>query len=236
MTLPSDRTRPPLPHRRTKRPWIQNRQHLLDLVIYLRHGGLGKDSIAFRKNSNKDISDALSLPLTKVKKILDAHAAGEDVTVKLLEREDKFELTKEQLRDLVSVEALVNQYELGMRSRCALFREKWPGKKLSTKQLRRLFKQHGVVYKVMKPGISLNDKQKRNQAEGRLSCFLKVLPLVENDPEHVFFIDEAVFSSKQAERRVWANKKSLFLVTARNRISFEAVAVVAAINSCGEVI
>ena len=55
-------------------------------------------------------------------------------------------------------------------------------------------------------------------------------------PEQLFFADEAVYSSRQSQRRVWAHKKTMVLVTARNQISFEAVAVVGAINVRGELV
>ena len=51
-----------------------------------------------------------------------------------------------------------------------------------------------------------------------------MLALVRRRPQQVFFSDEAVWSCKQAERKVWA-KGGSFVVTARNKISFPAVAV-----------
>ena len=52
-----------------------------------------------------------------------------------------------------------------------------------------------------------------------------MLQLMAQKPKQLFFSDEAVWSCKQAERKVWAAKGVIVLQTARNKISFEAVAV-----------
>ena len=57
---------------------------------------------------------------------------------------------------------------------------------------------------------------------------------IENQSK-IYFADEAVFSSKQSSVKVWAKKGEISPFVARNKISFEAVAVVSAIDVYGKV-
>ena len=61
-----------------------------------------------------------------------------------------------------------------------------------------------------------------------------MLQLMAQKPKQLFFSDEAVWSCKQAERKVWAAKGVIVLQTARNKISFEAVAVCGAMDVDGK--
>ena len=68
-----------------------------------------------------------------------------------------------------------------------------------------------------------------------------VIELIEHDAK-ILFIDEAVFTTNQVKRKTWFGKTydpatdSFSLETAKSKISFDAIAVVGAINIHGKIV
>ena len=117
-----------------------------------------------------------------------------------------------------------------------LFKEAFPDVKLNHMALRALYRKHGIIWRVIKPGILLSARQQKTQFDGRQAAFTECIRLYNEQRDKLLFVDEAVYSSTQACRKVWGNKTVATLAKPRNRLSFPAVAVVAALNVKGEIV
>ena len=54
--------------------------------------------------------------------------------------------------------------------------------------------------------------------------------------EHVFYMDECVFSCGQVKPKIWYHARSGPVVCAKKKVGFRAIAVAAAIDSTGKVV
>ena len=82
--------------------------------------------------------------------------------------------------------------------------------------------------------ISLTDKQLRRQHEGRMKAFPEVIRLA-NSNALLLFCDEAVFTSKQFDVKVWYARREKLNIK-KKKLGFGAIAVVSAINMQGQVV
>ena len=81
----------------------------------------------------------------------------------------------------------------------------------------------------------LQKNQLDTQKKVRLQVWPRLIRMIENQ-ENLLFVDEAVYSSTQIAQKVWAPRGLESPMVARNKISFKAVAVVAAMDIRGKVV
>ena len=81
----------------------------------------------------------------------------------------------------------------------------------------------------------LTPSQLRRQHESRFVGFTRCLEAYDNK-EHVFFMDEAVFTSGQIRPKIWFVPQNKPVFVQKKKIGFKAIAVAAAIDCRGEVI
>ena len=202
-------------------------------VIVFRHGSEAESAKELTWGSFALISDVVNLPITKVKAICAIHLEGGNPLDAFTPKQKKCFLLPHHVDFLLDEQTLESWREHGLAARCELFQRRFPTVKLNHRRLKQLYQKHGIVYRVIKPGMALTERQLRDQTKQRLLAFQQMLRLAQSKPAQLLFCDEAVYSSRQAERKVWANKKTVVLVSARNRISFEAVAVCGAMAMDG---
>ena len=76
----------------------------------------------------------------------------------------------------------------------------------------------------MKPKILFTPKQAENQFNSRVACFTQLVPLIESRAR-VYFTDESMFTSKQAEVKTWMLPGDAMTGSVRDQLGFKAVAV-----------
>ena len=101
------------------------------------------------------ISAVVNLPLCRVRAVCEEFLRQGRVS-QAVRRKGQVELTEEQLRFLLGKQELVQLRHHSLRARVQLFRQRFPGCKLTYNRLRLLYRQHGVSYRVLKPGILLS--------------------------------------------------------------------------------
>ena len=205
----------------------RNLRQLAQDCIVLRHGSARPEDKAYVWASFQTISAILRLPVLRVKALCDLHLADGDLLDAFACRRTpaEFQLGPEHYAFLLDDGTLQLWQPHSVKARCSLFRRQFPDKRISYRRLRCLYKQFRIGFRVIKPGMALTVKQINAQTKQRLICFPQMLQLARDRPNQLFFSDEAIYSSKQAERKVWARKGVIVLQTERNKISFEAVAV-----------
>ena len=184
--------------------------------------------------SFRTISDFLNVPICKVRAICALHLEGGNPIEAFTPKQKKCHLQPHHIDFLLDDQTLESWREHGLAARCELFNRRFPAAKLNHRRLKQVYQQHGIVYRVLKPGMALTERQLRDQTKQRLQAFAQVLRLAKQKPAQLLFCDEAVWSSRQAERKVWAKSKQVTLVAARNRISFQAVGVCGAMTVDGK--
>ena len=203
-------------------------------MIVFRHGSVAESAKELVWASFVLISDLVNLPITKVKAICALHLKGDNPINAFTPKQKKCFLLQHHIDFLLDDKTLEAWREHGLAARCVLFNRRFPDAKLNHRRLKQIYQKHGIVYRVIKPGMALTPRQLRDQTKQRLLAFQQLLRLAQQKPAQLLFCDEAVYSSKQAERKVWASKTTPVLVSARNKISFEAVAVCGAMTMDGK--
>ena len=81
----------------------------------------------------------------------------------------------------------------------------------------------------------LTPAQLRRQHESRVVGFGRCLEAYDNR-EHVFYMDEAVFTAGQIRPKIWFLPQEQPVFVAKKKIGFKAIAVAGAIDTRGEMV
>lgn len=124
---------------------------------------------------------------------------------------------------------------LSLRERCIKFTEHFPDKKLSYSRLRKIYLAHRVKQRILHKTLTLSAKQQQSRSEQRLNIFPRLLELQSRQFGTFLWCDEAVFTKKAGEAKIWARPGTLPPTIPIQRINFGCVAVVSGIDSEGKV-
>ena len=123
----------------------------------------------------------------------------------------------------------------GLIERVADFEKHFPDSKISMHRVRKLYKELGIKQRVLRVEVALTPAQQRRQWESRSVGFSRVLEAYERR-EHLFFMDESVFSCGQVAPKIWFTPQPGHVFVPRKKLGFKAIAVAAAMNVRGEIV
>ena len=129
-------------YRRRKTPITDDFAALARDAVVLRHGSLRPADKSLTWASFRSISELLGLPLLKVKRICELHAADQDLLLAFgpRKRQPLWQLQAQHFAYLIAPETLLAWQAHSIRARCRLFHRQFPDKRISTSCLRKLYK------------------------------------------------------------------------------------------------
>ena len=135
------RPRPRRCYRSRKIPACSDWAALARDVIIFRHGSLRAADKALTWGSYESISEVVGLPVLKVKRICDLHAADQDLLLAFgpRVRRPHWQLEAQHFAFLLAAETLLAWQPHSIRARCRLFHRQFPDKRISQRRIRALY-------------------------------------------------------------------------------------------------
>ena len=123
---------------------------------------------------------------------------------------------------------------LSLQRRLTAFRSEFPDQSITMYRLRQTYARHKVKQRVLQWNMLLTAAQQYRYQKQRRQILPRVIKLISKKAQFLF-CDETVFSTNQTKLRVWHLKGQQATVH-KKRLSFKAVAVVAAIDLKGAIV
>ena len=139
------------------------------------------------------------------------------------------ELTQDEVEFLCSEKTLCSWRTFSLHQRVKLFSLRFPKRKISICKLRKVYRLNGIKLRSLKFTQKLSPTQISRQIKGKLDVLPKLIKLIEQR-QNIVFVDEAVFSRGQVRARYWARAGDQSLEVPKEKLGFNAIAVVAAID------
>jgi hypothetical protein len=82
-----------------------------------------------------------------------------------------------------------------LKDRVKLFKERFPGAKLSSRKLRLLYRKYKISYRKLNTLVYRSEKDLRRDHEQKLEVLPRIIRLMDKR-DRICFVDETVFTSK----------------------------------------